>query len=214
MDSLKGILCNQLSLELGGHFPLEKSATNHKLTVVSHLKKIWNILLILVGIASLALIAITIFIATSMGKRANTDLNIDDGIKIVNRILYVYEFDSLKTKTDYELKILERDSVRIFKYKNLKDSTRNMTFRFNKLNSNLYFGSDKFNVVESDNYRTEFNFDKYELTEPIMDGVGPILFNKTYGVLAWDNNWGNQFYFVNEVNIDKIDLPIFKYNME
>ena len=115
-----------------------------------------------------------------MGKRANTNFNKDNGIKIVNRILYVYEYDSLKSKTDYELKILERDSVRIFKYNNLKDSTRNMSFRFNKLNSNLYFGPDKFKVVESKNYRTEFNFDKYELTEPIMDGVGPILFNKTY----------------------------------
>lgn len=191
-----------------------KSATAHTQNVVAHLKKIWNILLILVGIVSLALIAITIFIATSMGKRANTNFNKDNGIKIVNRILYVYEYDSLKSKTDYELKILERDSVRIFKYNNLKDSTRNMSFRFNKLNSNLYFGPDKFKVVESKNYRTEFNFDKYELTEPIMDGVGPILFNKTYGVLAWDNNWGNQFYLVNEVNMDKIDLPIFKYNLE
>ena len=149
-----------------------------------------------------------------MGKRANSDFNKDKGIETVKRILYVYEFDSLKSKTDYELKILERDSVRIFKYNNLKDSTRNMSFRFNKITSNLYFGPDKFNIVESHNYRTKFNFDKFELTEPIMDGVGPILFNKTYGVLAWDNNWGNQFYFVNEVNVNKIDLPIFKYNLE
>ncbi len=149
-----------------------------------------------------------------MGKRANTDFKKDSGIKIVKQVLYVYEFDTLKSKTDYELKILEKDSVRIFKYNNLIDSTRNISFRFNKLNSNLYFGPDKFIVVESNNYRTEFNFDKYESSEPIMDGVGPILFNKTYGALAWDNNWGNQFYFVNEVNVDKIDLPIFKYNFE
>lgn len=120
----------------------------------------------------------------------------------------------MKTKTDYELKIIEKDSVRIFKYNNLKDSTRIMSFRFNKLNLNLYFGADKFKVVESNNFQTEFNLDKYELIEPSMDGFGSVLFNKSYGVLAWDNNWGNQFYFVNEVNIDKIDLPIFKYNLE
>jgi hypothetical protein len=149
-----------------------------------------------------------------MGKRANTDFDKDFGNKIVKRTLYVYAFDSLKSKMDYELKILERDSVRIFYYNNLKDSTRNMSFRFNKINSNLYFGSNEFNVAESNNYRTDFNFDKYKLTEPVMDGIDPILFNKTYGVLAWDNNWGNQFYFVNEVNIDRIDLPIFKYNLE
>ena len=84
-----------------------------------------------------------------MGKRANTDFDKNSGIKIVKQILYVYEYDSIKSKTDYEFKILERDSVRIFKYKNLKDSTRNMSFRYNKLNSNLYFGPDKFNVIES-----------------------------------------------------------------
>lgn len=32
-----GNSCNQLSLGLGGHFPLEKSATNHTRTVVSNL---------------------------------------------------------------------------------------------------------------------------------------------------------------------------------
>lgn len=109
---------------------------------------------------------------------------------------------------------MERDSIRIFIYNNLKDSTRNISFPFNKLAYNLNLGPDKFKVVETNNYRTEFNFDKYESTERKMDGVGPILFNETYKVLAWDNNWGNQFYFVNEVNIDNIDLPIFKYNIE
>lgn len=149
-----------------------------------------------------------------MEKSDDTDFNKDSRIKIVKRILYVYEYDSLKTKTDYELKIIEKDSVIIFKYNNLKDSTRIMSFRFNKLNLNLYFGADKFKVVESNNFQTEFNLDKYELIEPSMDGFGSVLFNKSYGVLAWDNNWGNQFYFVDEVNIDKIDLPIFKYNLE
>ena len=39
------------------------------MTLVRILKKIWNILLILVGIGSLLLIAFTIFVATALGKR-------------------------------------------------------------------------------------------------------------------------------------------------
>lgn len=169
-------------------------------------------ILIVVGIASLLLIAITISIGTSTEKKANSKNS--GQIQVGNRILYVYEFDSIKSITDYKLKIIEKDSVKIFKYKNANDSTRNIVFRYNKLNSNLYFGPDKLNVTEFNKYRTEFNFDKYELTEPIIDGIGPILFNKNYGILAWDNNWGNQFYFVNDENINKIKLPIFKYNSE
>jgi hypothetical protein len=176
------------------------------------LKKALDILLIIAGIASLVLIVITILIATLLGKRANNDFKYDNEDEVAKRILYVYRFDSLKSKTEYNLKILERDSLRIFKYTNLEDSTRNLSFQFNKLNSNLYFWTEKFSVTEPNNYRAKFNFDKYNSTEPIIDGIGPILFNKTYGVLAWDNNWGSQFYFVNEVEINETDLPIFKHN--
>lgn len=34
-----GNSCNQLSLKSGGHFPLEKSATNHTRTVLHHFEK-------------------------------------------------------------------------------------------------------------------------------------------------------------------------------
>jgi hypothetical protein len=176
------------------------------------LKKALDILLIISGIASLLLIIFMILVVTLLGKRDDNNFEYDNQNVVTKRILFVYEFDSLKSKTEYDLEILERDSLRIFKYTNLKDSSRNISFRFNKMNSNLYFWTDQFSVAEVKNFHAKFYFDKYDLTEPIIDGTGPILFNKSYGVLAWDNNWGNQFYFVDEMNINETDLPIFKYN--
>lgn len=63
------------------------SFTTHGILSLSHLKKIAKIVLLLFGIAILILIAVTIFIATKMGKRANADFNKDNGIKIEKRVL-------------------------------------------------------------------------------------------------------------------------------
>ena len=171
------------------------------------MKKIWNIFLILLSIASLALIALILFVVTAVGRKSKPfDKH---KITVVNRSLYVYEFDSLKKQMEYELKIIERDSIKIFKYKSLKDSTRNMTFRFNQLNSKLSWGPEQFKLIEHHSYQANLNFDNYELIEPAIDASNPVLFNKTYGVLGWDNNWGNQFYFVDSITISKANLPIF-----
>ncbi len=171
------------------------------------MKKIWNIFLILLSIVSLAIIAIILFVVTAVGRKATT-FDKDD-ITVVNRILYVYEFDSLKRQMEYELKIIERDNIKIFKYESLKDSTRNMTFQFNQLNSKLIWGPEQFQLIEHHSYQANLGFDKYEPIDPAIDAYIPILFNKTYGVLGWDNNWGNQFYFADSITISKTNLPIF-----
>ncbi len=174
------------------------------------LKNLKKIILYLILIASLLLIAVTVFIGSCMGDKYSVDSKkIETEIKSKKRILYVYEFDSLTRKMEYELEIKVIDSMTIYKYHSLTDSTRNTSFRFNKAKSDLYFVFDKFNVTDFNFYQTTlFKFDKYEMSDPVVDGVSPILFNKNYGVLAWDNGWGNQFYFVAEEIKDEIKLPI------
>lgn len=150
-----------------------------------------------------------------MGDKDPQVSNIQTDIKSNKRILYVYEFDSLIRKMEYEQEINEIDSMTIYKYRNLIDATKNISFRFNKVKSYLYFGFERFKIIEFNNYQIgTINFDKYISSEPSIDGNGPILFNKNYGVLAWDNGWGNQYYFVTNKNEDDIKLPIFKYNKD
>lgn len=173
------------------------------------MKILKSIIIYLILIASLLLIAFTIFIGSCMGDKDSQVSNIQTESKLNKRILYVYEFDSLKRKMEYELEIKVIDSITIYKYHSLADSTRNTSFRFNKAKSDLYFVFDKFNLTDFNYYQTTlFKFDKYEMSEPVVDGASPILFNKNYGILAWDNGWGNQFYFVAEEIKDEIKLPI------
>ncbi|WP_396149839.1 hypothetical protein [Flavobacterium sp.] len=174
------------------------------------MKNLKRIIVYLILIASLLLIAVNVFIGSCMGDKYSIDSKkIETEIKSKKRILYVYEFDSLTRKMEYELEIKVIDSMTIYKYHNRIDSTKNISFRLNKAKSDLYFVFDKFNVTDFNYYQTtSFKFDKYEMSDPVVDGVSPILFNKNYGILAWDNGWGNQFYFVADEINDEIMLPI------
>lgn len=146
-----------------------------------------------------------------MGKKAE---NIE-GIKNTEyksrtelRNLIVYEFDSIKKQTPYELIIREKDSVLIYNYKSKNDSTKNMSFRYLKYNGNLLFGPDEFGISVKNEFQSDFKFDQYNLTKEVIDGMGALLFNRTYGVLGFDNGWGKQFYYLTEQNINEIKLPI------
>ncbi|MCC7521519.1 MAG: hypothetical protein IT220_07795 [Flavobacteriaceae bacterium] len=150
-------------------------------------------------------IAITIFIGTPSEKRTYKQTNKETETIILKRILNIYENDSVKSKTVYELKIIERDSVRIYKYINPKDSTRNINFRYFKWNKNVISGPFEYKLSISNYYQSKLNFDKYEPIENMIDGPGLILFNQTYGILAW-GDW----YFLNSETISEVDLPILK----
>ncbi len=76
-----------------------------------------------------------------------------------------------------------------------------MTFRFNTKTDILSFGSFDFKKAEHNFYSnsklSSSNFDLYDLKEPVMDGNGPMLFNKKYGVLNVDNTtWTYQYLFL------------------
>jgi hypothetical protein len=156
---------------------------------------------------------VTAFIGSCMGDRAPNDSIIQTEIKSNKRILHVYEFDSLIRKMEYELTIKGIDSMTVYNYRNLNDSTKHIDFSYNEVKSDLYFWSEKLNITAFDNFQSTLHFNKYESSEPV-DGMGPVLFNKNYGVLAWDNGWGNQFYFVDDTIESAIKLPIFKNNKD
>lgn len=165
----------------------------------------------MLGIGGLVLIGITIFIGTSMGKRAENieGINITEyPIRTELRNLIIYEYDSIKRQLPYELTIREKDSVLIYHYKNNIDSTKNMIFRYLKINENLIFGPNEFGISSQNEFQTELKFDQYNLTEDVIDGMGTLLFNRTYGVLGFDNGWGKQFYYLTEKNTKEIKLPI------
>ncbi|MDC8003542.1 hypothetical protein POV27_05735 [Aureisphaera galaxeae] len=130
-----------------------------------------------------------------------------DFVEKEHRDLIVYDYDKLIRENQCELTRIEKDSIILFKYKNLVDSTKNMVFSFLKYKDLLYFGPNEFTLKERKYLVKEVAFDKYE-TEPIVDGMGPILFNAKYGILVMENGWGKQFHYLKENGPWNLELPI------
>lgn len=128
--------------------------------------------------------------------------------RIELRDLIVYEYDSIKSNTPFRLIIRQKDSITIYDYKSTADTTKNMSIRYVKHSEKIYFGHSEFSVSNTNDYKTDIFFDRYELDVRIIDGMGPILFNKEYGVLGLHNGWGKEFYFTTKNNEDKIDFSI------
>ncbi|MBW8242071.1 hypothetical protein K1F50_04615 [Muricauda oceani] len=131
----------------------------------------------------------------------------NDIVSIESRKLVVFDFEEMVRENQIELTRVESDSLIKYRYENLVDSTKSMSFQYLKHQDKIYFGPEQFYLKEKKYLVEESVFDKYE-TEPIPDGMGPLLFNKEYGVLAFDNGWGMQFHFVTKKNEKKFQLPI------
>lgn len=136
-----------------------------------------------------------------------SDSKIKEPKQTENRYLRIFDFRTLVYSADYELTIRERDSVVIYDYTNKTDSTKNRSFRYLKHSDHLMAGPLEFEKIESDRYPKTIDFDIYNSDPGIMDGMGPVIFNKNYGVLGFDNGMGTQYYFTND-STKYIELPI------
>ena len=165
-----------------------------------------DILLILAGIAALFVIAAIFFIGLGIGSRAS---DWPSEPKIESRQLFVYSLDSLRRTYPYELTIEDRDSLLIYRYKNLEDSTRNMAFRYQKAEKELFFPPNPL-VLEKEGVLIEdMKFDIFQ--DDAIDGVGPVIFNEEYGLFGWHNGWGDYFFFMTQEN--EYLLPIDLYEL-
>ena len=165
-----------------------------------------DILLILAGIAALFVIAAIFFIGLGIGSRAS---DWPSEPKIESRQLFVYSLDSLRRTYPYELTIEDLDSLVIYRYKNLEDSTRNMDFRYQKVAKTLSFTSSVLELEKEDVMIQDMNFDIFHSN--VIDGEGPVLFNEVYGLLGWHNGWGDYFFFMTQEN--EYLLPIDLYEL-
>ncbi len=94
-----------------------------------------------------------------------------------------------------------------YDYKYDADSEKNMEFTYDLKSDILKCGFSEFKPINGIEIQmdelSKLPFKKYELTEPIVDGTGPILFNQKYGVLAIGNVMAPDFVYLPR-NKDKI----------
>jgi hypothetical protein len=103
------------------------------------------------------------------------------------RISYIYYKDSLVNHQSYKLIIANNGAIIIYKYLNLSDSSKNMTFNFDTQSKVLTFNKLNMEKIEKDflkiNNLSSFAFDLYAMKIPVTDGWGSIMFNQYYGIL-------------------------------
>lgn len=134
--------------------------------------------------------------------------NKKESIQKENRELMVFDLYKLVRDDQCEMTRIENDSVVLFKYKNLIDSAKNLEFEYWKKESKIHFGPEQFVIAERSVLIGEDIFDRYEVIEPIPDGMGPVIFNSEYGVLAFDNGWGMEFHLLSDKNKEEFELPL------
>jgi len=136
------------------------------------------------------------------------DLKKDEFITTEARILVGFRLNTYFKNNPIQLTRIENDSTIIFKYRNLADSTRILKFLYEKNKDRIWHDQIQFQLTTKQIQFSNIRFTKYEGDINIDDGMGPILFNEKYGILAWDSGWGTQNHYLTKENFDELNLPI------
>ncbi|RKS42477.1 hypothetical protein BC962_3291 [Gillisia mitskevichiae] len=121
-----------------------------------------------------------------------------------SRFLSGYSNDTLKLRTEYLLIKTIRDSTITYEYKSISDSTRNLKVRYLMKNQKLQIEHIEYKKFDENVYQNDADsinwFDRYKMSDPIIDGMSPVIFNEEYGVLAIANPLGPSAFFMDKHN--------------
>ena len=121
-----------------------------------------------------------------------------------SRYLSGFSNDSLKLRTEYLLIKTVSDSIINYDYRSVTDSTRNLKVSYLTKSQKLQFDLTDYKKYETKTFQSNTNseiwFDKYEMEEPIIDGMSPVMFNLEYGILAIANPLGPSAFFMDKPN--------------
>ncbi|OUS02322.1 hypothetical protein A9Q86_04080 [Flavobacteriales bacterium 33_180_T64] len=116
-----------------------------------------------------------------------------------NRNQFIFSNDIPKER-EYFMTLEMRKEIWKYDYEYDADSEKNMKFIYDLKSDILNFGFSEFKPINGTEFKveelSELPFKKYELTDPIVDGTGPILFNQKYGVLAIGNVMAPDFVYL------------------
>jgi hypothetical protein len=146
-----------------------------------------------------------IFLVLSACKKTEKD-------EVSSLSVYIYHADKPKIE-EFVYQKKKLDSVITFNYTSQKDSSKVIDIEF-YLKSNIFnFGGENFILSKSKIiYKDKISgmdFYYYVLENPSIDGTGPILFNKDYGLLAIFNVFGPMLIFRKENDINNYNEDVF-----
>lgn len=128
-----------------------------------------------------------------------------------NRNLLIFNNDT-SSKSKCTLTILKTDETLKYNYEIENGFENNMSFEYNLNADLLKFGLWDYKAISgSEYYIKELSknpFKKYDLVDPSVDGTGPVIFNKKYGVLSIKNVLAPDFVFLPQGEGEKMGLDI------
>jgi hypothetical protein len=146
------------------------------------LRKTKDILIFAFALIVISALAYGIFLFFYVQKRYAESPTDVKSIYTESRYLYGISNDTLKLRTEYLLIKTVRDSIIKYEYRSVTDSTRNLKVSYLTKNKALRFDLTDYEKYETktiqSNSNSEIWFDKYEMKEPIIDGMSPVMFNK------------------------------------
>lgn len=165
------------------------------------MKKTKDILIFAFALIVISALAYIIFLFFYVQKRYAESPIDNKSIFTESRFLSGFSNDALKLRTEYLLIKTVRDSIVTYDYKSEMDSSRNLKVSYLTKNKKLQFNLTDYEKYEEKAF--EINgiwFDKYEMTEPIVDGISPIIFNEEYGILAITGPLNPPLFFMEKSN--------------
>ena len=168
------------------------------------MRKTKDILIFVFALIVVSALAYGIFLFFYVQKRYAEGPTELKSIFLESRYLSGISNDTLKLRTEYLLIKTVRDSIINYEYRSVTDSTRNLNVSYLTKNQKLQFDLTDYEKYETKSFQSNTNseiwFDKYEMKEPIIDGMSPVMFNEEYGILAIANPLGPSAFFMDKPN--------------
>ncbi|WP_298529225.1 hypothetical protein [uncultured Christiangramia sp.] len=131
------------------------------------------------------------------------------------RDAFIYTSENPKEEI-FDFKIDKKTDFATYKYVSQKDSSKTIFLEFTR-KKKIFWAGDEFKVSKKDPVKfkslSEKEFYFYNLKEPIVDGTGPLLFNKDYGLLGIYNSFGPIIIFLKDSD-KELNKQVYKALLE
>jgi hypothetical protein len=163
-----------------------------------------NILIFIFAFIVIFAIGFTIYNLNDIQNRYAEEPAEKRTISTTTIYLYGLGENSLKLKTEFLLIKKRTDSIIEYEYKSKTDSTRNLKLSYQIHTQKLYFDFTEYSISEKNVLNSiqnrELWFDNYEMSQPIIDGMSPLIFNADYGILAIAGPLNPPIFFMDRLN--------------
>jgi hypothetical protein len=166
---------------------------------LSKTKNIPVLIFISLIILVIGVVVFSIYCLDNINEKQSNKL---DSISTESKYLCRISNNSIIVKNGFSVIKILNDSIVRYKYLSVIDSLPNVNLEYQITTQNLYYDGTEYKLSKKNVLQSKLNpeiwFDIYELSEPEIDGMSPLMFNKEYGILVITSPLGPTLFFMTE----------------